>query len=124
MKNTSTKPARVALKRLRSNPISLKFYATLCNGLARKNRSLFCPSDQKVWYIGNCPEQAQEGDAIVLVSGVRKPLVLRQGERSYRLIGFAEGFTSIFHFAGWFGESRGGWGLPCLGTYLPRYLVT
>jgi len=94
MKRTSTTSAEDALQCLRSSPSSLlEFHAAVCNDLVHKSRSLFCPSNmQQRWGMGNCPKQAQVGDAIVLVSGVHLPLVLRKREQTFArtLIGFTE----------------------------------
>jgi hypothetical protein len=51
--------------------LEVKYFLNMFNDLATKKRIVFCASITGSLTVGNCPEQARVGDAIVLVSGVQ-----------------------------------------------------
>lgn len=82
-------PAR-AMAALKAQPSCLSMHINICNGLSKKSRTLFLTWKTNLLDVCNGPEGSEVGDAVVLVSGVSFPLILREDiQRStYILVGF------------------------------------
>lgn len=86
------RPASEITMMLREHqPVWWSHVNKVCNRLATKQRALFWSDDPTSNGLGNCPAGTNIGDEIVLLSGVKLPVILRGigGEHGYRFIGYA-----------------------------------
>ncbi|CAM1504891.1 Fc.00g024820.m01.CDS01 [Cosmosporella sp. VM-42] len=93
MRNSQNDEAADLISKLQARQNLLEYHVKICNNLGSKKRTFVgAVGDGLRETYGNCPAGTRVGDAVVLVSGVSLPLILRrnQNDRAWGLQGFAE----------------------------------
>lgn len=90
IRRTAEESPASAMDALKAQPTCLSMHIKICNGLSQKSRTLFLTWKRNLLHVCNGPEGSQVGDAVVLVSGVSFPLILREDIQrgTYILVGF------------------------------------